>query len=376
MGKLQGTFSVMPVADLVQWARSAQKTGRLQLFGPNAQDIIVNFLDGRIVYSSTTTPRCKFSSYLVHMRYCTQEDIQWARAHEEETGARLGALLVASGRLNPDLALETLTKKTVEDLCDVFLWRDGAFEFTQNLAPDQEMLALDLDPIKIVNEGLRRVETWNRLQAAFHPTIVFDRMPGKNFALEDKWREPMVCANVWSLIDGVRSVDDILLELPFSRYQVFVAFAELGNNRFLSRGDQTEGGQRELRVGELIRQATEARENGRWTESIQILEGLSARYPRRTELSQMLLETLTGFRESVYKHNFVANDIPVVTIGSEALKRLDLDPEAAFLVTRIDGKTKVGEILRLAALPEVEALRRLKRLLDARIIDFPYRNLS
>lgn len=366
----------MAVADLVQWARSAQKSGRLRLFGPSGDEVDVTFLDGRIVYSATSSLRSAFSSYLVHMRHCSDEDIGWARARERETGARLGALLVASGRLSQEIALTTLTEKTIEDLCDVFLWRDGAFEFVPQLPAEHEMLALDLDPIRIVNEGLRRVETWNRLQATFHPSVIYERAQGKVFDVRGSWRSPMVAANTWTLVDGVRSVGEIIEALPFSRYQVLVALSDLLEQGFLARGDQTETGQRERRIQELLRAAEEAGEQGRWSEAVQILEGLSTRYPRRSELSQRLLETLTAFRDSVYQHNFVADDVPVVTIGIEALQRLDLDPESAFLVSRIDGRTRVEEILRLAAQPEVEALRRLKRLLDARIIDFPRRRAS
>jgi hypothetical protein len=83
-----------------------------------------------------------------------------------------------------------------------------------------------------------------------------------------------------------------------------------------------------------------------------------------------------GFRASVYEHNFTLEDVPVVTIGPDALSHMNLAPVDAFLLSRIDGRISVRQIGRISPISEFEVLRTLKRLLAAKVIDFPRRSAS
>ncbi len=83
-----------------------------------------------------------------------------------------------------------------------------------------------------------------------------------------------------------------------------------------------------------------------------------------------------GFRAWIYEHNFTLEDIPVVTIGPDALSHMNLAPVDAFLLSRIDGRISVRQIVRISPISEFEVLRTLKRLLSAKVIDFPKRSAT
>ena len=260
--KLEGTFTVMPPADLIQWARSAQKTGLLKLYNPAGKTIEVAFLDGRIVYSASDSPREKYGRWLVHLKLCTEADIRWARDRSQESNAGLGALLVSGGRLPETLALATLIQKTIEDLCDVFLWRDGAFSFKPVPMEKGQFLPIDLDPIRIVNQGLQRARIWNKLIAIIHPRIVFERT-GLAFPSDPKgFDDKVIAQNVLLEVDDVRMVDEVIERLPFSRYKTTLALWQLQKHQLIERGDATEFGHRENRLDTLLVQARDARERG------------------------------------------------------------------------------------------------------------------
>ena len=89
----------MSIADLIQWGRTAQRTGLLKLRSEDAREIDIVFRDGRIVFSSTNERRNRWRGYLIYL-----------------------ALLVREGKITYDQALATLNEKTMEDVCDVFLW--------------------------------------------------------------------------------------------------------------------------------------------------------------------------------------------------------------------------------------------------------------
>ena len=144
----------------------------------------------------------------------------------------------------------------------------------------------------------------------------------------------------------------------------------------LDRRQARAAGDRQDRIQRKIEDAQRAADAERWTEAIEILQGLVAAHPGRRDLVEKLLEITHGFERSIYVHNFTKDDIPVVTIGPDARSRVNIYPTEAFLLSRIDGRLKVRDILRITPVSEFEGLRALKRLLSAKVIDFPYRKVT
>lgn len=368
--RLEGHFSIMSFADLVQWARTAQKTGELKVATRGGRGVDVLFSHGRVVYSSNTALRKTYSRYLVFLDLCSQDAVDEALEEGRRTGEKLGALLVERGLLQPGLAIATLTQKTFEDLCEPFLWPEGSFSFEPTPVPEEGFLPVDIDPIRVVTEGLHRLEEWSRLQASIHDSKIFDR-DAPRLPTGAQWHDVLVVRTVFSVVDGRHSVEEIVERLPFSRYKILRALADLSREGVIVDADQTELGQRESHLRRQLDGARAAREEGRWAEAVSILEGLSLAYPGREGLAAELVSALDGFRESIYSHSFGLEDVPVITLGADALVRLDLDAAAGFLLSRIDGRTTVSELLKIVPLDETEALRVLKRLRNGKVIDFP-----
>jgi hypothetical protein len=58
-----------------------------------------------------------------------------------------------------------------------------------------------------------------------------------------------------------------------------------------------------------------------------------------------------------------------VSVPDSKIKWLGLDPQAAFLLSLVDGQTSVGEVLDLCQMGKLEALRVFTELLDAKAIE-------
>jgi len=130
---------------------------------------------------------------------------------------------------------------------------------------------------------------------------------------------------------------------------------------------------REARA-EKIADAGARAEAGRWTEAMEMLQGLASANPGQRDILEKLLEITDGFRSAILQHNFTLDDIPVVTIGPDAISQTHIEPAEAFIMSRIDGRLTVREIIRISTLSEFECLRTMKRLLSAKVIDFPSRS--
>jgi len=365
----------MSMADLVQWARTAQRTGVLTLTDEATRQIQVTFVDGRIVSSSTNEQRETYSAYLVYLGLCTDEDITAAMAAQRATGAMLASILVHERKIAFSDAVITLTSKTIEDLCDVFLWREGAFAFDPAAKRPAASIAIDLDPIRIVFEGLRRADVWSRICAVIYPSSFFE--PTTEILPEEtEWEDVRMARRVYPLLDGNTTVSDIVSQLPFSRYKVYRALSELLEKRVIRPSDVTGALDRERRVARKLAEARQAVADSRWTEALSILSGLATANPGRREILEELLDVTERFRRSVYEHNFTLDDVPVITIGPDATMHMNIEPIEAFIMSRVDGRMTVRDILRISPLSEFEGLRVFKRLQAAKVLDFPSRRTS
>lgn len=364
----------MSMADLIQWGRTAQRTGLLHLSDGQGKEIDVVFRDGRIVFSSTNDQRERWRTYIVYLGLCTENDIDAAFQAGKSTGTSLASVLVYEKKITSEQALATLTEKTIEDVCDVFLWPDGSFKFEPSVPSITSALVINVDPIHIVCEGLRRAEVWTRMTAYIHPESVFEESEGP---LEPgvEFENPTVTRNVRTLLDGQLDVRQVIERLPFSRFKIYRAIDELLEHRFIRNCDVTALGDREKRTARTIELARSAADAGRFTDAMETLQGLAASNPGRPDILDELMRVTRAFEHSVYEHNFTKEDVPVVTIGAEAMTRLNIHPVEAFLLSRVDGRLTVRDILHITPVSESEGLRAFKRLLTARVLDFPTRVL-
>jgi uncharacterized protein DUF4388 len=364
----------MSMADLVQWARTAHRTGTLRLSDDAKREIQVTFQDGRIVYSRTNDPREKVGPYLLHLGIVTEADIEEAIAIQRTTGSMLASILVHAGKMSEKQALAVLAEKTIEDLCEAFLWQNGTFQFEPRPPSPGVALRVNLDPIHIVVEGVRRAEIWNRISSFVHPNSYFEATDAK---IDEKltWEDVRMAKSVYTLTDGNTPVGEIVEKLPFSRYKIYRAVSELLEKKLIVPGEVTAAVDREKRIQRLITDSRDAAANGKFTQAMDILRGLADANPGRKEIVDDLVKLTDEFRRSLYEHNFTLDDVPVITVAPDSIPGMNLDPADAFIMSRIDGRLKVRDILRITPVQEFEGLRSFKRLMSAKVIDFPHRKM-
>jgi hypothetical protein len=365
----------MSMADLIQWGRTAQRTGLLRLSDGQGKEIRVVFRSGRIVFSSTNEKREQWGAYLVYLGLATEAEIDQAVRQGEATAASSASILVEEKKISIEQALATLKEKTIEDLCDVFIWQGGEFHFEPVMPVIETSLTIDLDPIHIVFEGVRRAEVWSRLNAYIHPRSFFETTESAGVDT-GHWEDERMARHVRQYLDGSIMVGELVERLPFSRYKIYRAVAELLDRKLITASEVSAAGDQTKRLERKIAEAREAARAGRWSETIEILQGLVTSNPGREDLVHELSIATQGFERAIYKENFTKDDVPVVTIGPDALTRVNIYPTEGFLLSRIDGRMSVRDVLRITPVGEVEGLRAFKRLLAAKVIDFPFRKTT
>lgn len=80
------------------------------------------------------------------------------------THRRLGEVLVESGQLTlPDL-VRAIQDQITDIVCSAFQWTHGTCEFEKGVLPGPENVTLRSHGLELILEGVRRIESWARVQ--------------------------------------------------------------------------------------------------------------------------------------------------------------------------------------------------------------------
>lgn len=202
-------------------------TGRLTLSRPNV-DKAIYFQAGRPVQAVSSATEDRMVEMLARQGKLTREQHAEAVKVADESGRRMGALLLDLGVLKSDELLPAVREHYEEIILSLFDWSDGDWRFDAGVAPDDMRMRFLRHPAALLREGLRRgyslARVKNHLGAGNNRFRVEVRGAGSDL-LDEILLDPDEHRMVF-LFDGVRTVDDVVRTAGKDEAQVLeVAFA-------------------------------------------------------------------------------------------------------------------------------------------------------
>ncbi len=161
--KLQGTLAHRDFPTLVQALHEQRWSGLLTLtnFGVGKS---VTVQDGRLVFASSSSPDDRLGELLLRRGRLSLK--QLVRASDAVApGKRLGTILVEQGALEPRDLVRSVVEQTQEVIYGVFQWTEGQYRLQEG-APPAESITLNLSTPDLIVEGIRRIESWTRINRA------------------------------------------------------------------------------------------------------------------------------------------------------------------------------------------------------------------
>ena len=160
---INGSLSTMSVSDLLQFLAVGNKTGLLKLSYVNVAKGIY-FENGVIVGSTTNDPTEYLGQVLLHYGKINEAQLQAAMEAQRKDGQRLGQILVNQGVLTQAEVGKVLEIRTLEIIYDLFLWKEGHFEFyiEDPLPPD--FTRIHVEATRVIMEGVYRTDELRRFQ--------------------------------------------------------------------------------------------------------------------------------------------------------------------------------------------------------------------
>ena len=233
---LQGSLQDVGLADICQLLALGQKTGCLSVtdrsnFG------YVYFRSGRVVYSSVLNRPDRLGDLLVRNGIVSTEALETAvKEQSKERGAMLGQILMRNGALTEDQLLRFIRMQIEEAVYHLFAWKRGAFHFDPDQAPDEDVFLVDLATEGLLLEGARRVDEWGMIEKkipSFDIVLTIARDPdkaGDDVEFTENQRK------VLPLIDGEKTVDDVITESGMVEFDVGKALFGLIQAGFVDTG--------------------------------------------------------------------------------------------------------------------------------------------
>ncbi len=374
MRGLAGDFATMPLKDLVVYLWNRQATGQLLLEyrGVRKEVLLEN---GCIYNASSNLPREYVGQYLINLGHITEEQFHRAYATQKETKVFLGRILEMIGAAPRETIELVLGTKFRETILDAFNWVEGSFKFESGKKPPQpEGLRVEVPLIEVHKESDFRVQAWNLMRQAFPSgactlSLIEENLvePAKPGSIDEK---------MFASIAAGQTIDEMALKLHATDYFLYnrlYAYFHMGALEVHEpSGPQLDIGV-DLGLGDSPT-AEQLLENARAFHAKQNFRDAWSLARRSNELTPTLDAALLMREIDVawlpkLRSEFVSSGkVAGMLIGPEQIAKLTLTAPERYLLSRVDGKRDVENILRIAPLREFEALVAFDRFLTQKWI--------
>ena len=362
----------MSLSEVFQWLQSGQKTGTLRIKGPQGVTKDVFFNNGLISSAASSDPRESIGQFLLFTRRITEKQLSDALENQKQDHLLLGRILVKKGLLNKDELSRVLLSISEEIIYDLFLWKEGEFEFIDGDLPEREMVSLNLDITHIVLEGATREDEWQRIKRVFPNEMCIVRPIVEKIATRLPLESGLT--RLLLLINGKRNLNEISKLHKATKYELFKSLLDLHDVGFIEVGSYLEQviwtgkGEEANPVESLVSEIEKALQRCNLSEAEQKtdrLEGLTGP-TRETVVLRGRIEEKRF--ETTAKELVNPNSVPSLNIGVDKLTKMDLSPEQGFLVSRINGVWDVKSIMKISPFGETTCLKILKKFMDDGVI--------
>jgi len=375
---LHGSLLTMPLADLLSWLKTTDRSGLLTLFrAGNEWELVVN--NGSVTGYGGPELRDNLGYIIVTSGLLSEDDLRLAYQHQRAHGGSLQRALLDKHLISSEALAACLTELATESIYDLFLDLPGDFVFSERsddgLALDiedtLERLPLALNINHLLMEGVQRQDEWEHIRERF-PTddllveLVDDKLPDFESL---KVRDRRILA---SLTAG-QSLTDLCFELrtPIpSVLRTLAHFEEAGAIKITQQKDAPKPDTNAAagRVATLVDQANVLRQSGQFNEAIALLEVAVRMRPDAENARVSLKEALEEQIRDLY-NQLPPVKVPVLIAGEDRLARLKLRPEERFLLDRLSAHMDIGSLIMVSSLNERETLKVLRKLLHSGIIE-------
>ena len=371
---ISGNLSTMNVADLLQFLAAGGKTGRLKFDrGKIVKEIY--FENGIIVGSNSNDPKEYLGQLLIHYGKLDESQLKAALEIQRQSGGRLGEILVSTKVLPQADVLEILRIRTQDVIYDLFLWEDAHFELHDDEPPPDYFIRIELQPTKVIMDGVYRIDEWKRYRTLIPSDRAFLELGAGWTSLLDASKE---VRQILYFVEKRMSVAEICYNMHASPFHVYGQLYDLVNKgiaRVAGEVPETFIAAEDLvdlpeTIPELLAAARIQLDKRDAESALLIIQNILQKEPTNSEARTLLSVAEDKLIKQLYALPLLPDAVPKLLVSEDGLTDHQLGPQEAFVLSRINDEWDVKSILSICPFREVDSLQMIKTLLDRGIIGF------
>ena len=374
MKGIEGNLATMSVSDLLQFLAVGRKTGKLRF--ERAKIVKEVYLEEGIIIGATSNdPKEYLGQLLIHYGKLDEPQLRAALQVQREAGGRLGEILVSTGVLAQEDVVQVLRIRTLDVIYDLFLWDEAHFELYDNEPPPDYFVRVEIQPTKVIMDGAYRIDEWKR----YRTLIPSDRAL---LELGAGWTASLNLSKdvrqVLYFVEKRMSVAEISYNMHASPFHVYGLLYDLVH-RGIARvaGEVPESFQApqvpadtQETVPNLLAIARKRLAKGDAKSVLSMLQSVLEKEPKNSAARALLSVAENLLIQQLYVAPLLPDAVPKLLMSEAGLTLQVLEPQEAFVLSRINNEWDVKSILSICPFREVDSLRMIKTLLDRGIISF------
>jgi hypothetical protein len=238
MSTLQGDIQSFSLAAVNRMLHGEKKTGRLGIVSERHQATIY-YQTGLIVFMDSDLTQDFSLGYLVRThRMIGESEMRKVLEIANAEGKRLGVTLVRLGYLSKEMLVNLLRYQFKEVIATVLSWNAGTFSYTEGLTDYAEDIHFEIDPVRLLSEA----QQWRQYRDIIPDDRAVFKMADSRFFSNSSFSEGVL--RVMLLVDGRRTITQIIAESGFSRLAVYKAVKQLVLQGAIIRKGAADSGRR------------------------------------------------------------------------------------------------------------------------------------
>lgn len=247
--EFSGRLAAFPIGDILQWAHNDRRTGALVVRRSGCEKRVF-FRDGEIVACFSDDAAEFFGQHLLVRGLVDEGRLIHALTVCQRGGGMLGSALVELGILSVDSVAAALRDHVEDQVCELFLWRNGIFYFSNEMIADDQLLPDPLPATAVALEGSRRNDEYLRIRRVF----VHDQVVLKKGSRKVEAPGPLE-KRILRVVDGRRTLAEVFHEVRGSWFRFLDCAYKMTVDSALDIGDvrdASDSHSTELRLADLL----------------------------------------------------------------------------------------------------------------------------
>ena len=369
---LSGTFDTMQLPDVLQWIHSTQRSGTLIVTAELNETYLV-FAGGDLLAVGSDNPALlNVGQQLLAEGLVSEEQLETAAV---EHGGELSLLdaLRAQGVVDGAEAVRVQEELAANAVLELFFVEEGTFHFSDGaaaglLSSDEIPAGIELPrPLassRLIFDGMRRLDEWNRVRQIFPSSyVVVEASPGDTD--NPVWRQLL-------FLGEPISVGELCLHVGGSRFFVYRKLFEAYHQGLILIDASAPAGPTGGDAGTadmLVNSARLMIEERQFDEARTLLVTAANLDPDNGETRSALRRLRREHKAYLYQQ-VQPYWIPRQAVPRAQLAQLSLSPREQYLISRLKSGLDVSTLIVATPLGEMETLRILHKLKHAGLVEF------